>query len=177
MSSFASLLQQDIYTVPSFTLESGRTLYEVPVAYKTWGNLNPSKDNVMIICHAFTGSADVEDWWGPLMGRGKAFDPNRFFIFCANVMGSPYGSASPVTMNPETGTPYGPEFPATTIRDDDSQTGFGLFRSVICRSRHRRVYGWHGSLGVAVVLASRICSPHRAYCDVRQTFGLVYQLG
>lgn len=52
------------------------------------------------------------------MGRGKAFDPNRFFIFCANVLGSPYGSASPVTINPDTGMPYGPEFPATTIRDD-----------------------------------------------------------
>src|SRR5882757_7502413 len=56
--------------------------------------------------------------WGPLIGRGKAFDPNRFFIFCANVMGSPYGSASPVTINPDSGKPYGPEFPRTSIRDD-----------------------------------------------------------
>lgn len=72
----------------------------------------------MIICHAFTGSADVEDWWGPLMGRGKAFDPQRFFVFCANVLGSPYGTASPVTVNPDTQKPYGPEFPQTTIRDD-----------------------------------------------------------
>lgn len=107
----------------------------MPVAYKTWGKLNERRDNVMIICHAFTGSADVEDWyvgssifgratangqyrWGPLMGRGKAFDPNRFFIFCANVMGSPYGTASPVTINPDDGKPYGPDFPLTTIRDD-----------------------------------------------------------
>ena len=52
------------------------------------------------------------------MGRGKAFDPNRFFIICANTLGSPYGSASPVTINPETGKQYGPEFPPTTIRDD-----------------------------------------------------------
>ena len=52
------------------------------------------------------------------MGLGKAFDPRRYFIFCANVMGSPYGSASPVTINPDTKLPYGPEFPATTIRDD-----------------------------------------------------------
>jgi homoserine O-acetyltransferase len=52
------------------------------------------------------------------MGRGKAFDSNRFFIVCINVMGSPYGTVSPVTPNPSTGKPYGPEFPATTIRDD-----------------------------------------------------------
>ena len=58
-----SLIEQSIHIVPSFTLECGRTLREVPVAYKTWGKLNENKDNVMIICHAFTGSADVEDWW------------------------------------------------------------------------------------------------------------------
>ncbi len=63
MSSFADLLDQDIYVAPSFTLESGRILRDVPVAYKTWGKLNDKRDNVMIICHAFTGSADVEDWY------------------------------------------------------------------------------------------------------------------
>lgn len=52
------------------------------------------------------------------MGPGKAFDSSRFFIYCGNVMGSPYGSASPLSIDPETGKPYGPEFPATTIRDD-----------------------------------------------------------
>lgn len=52
------------------------------------------------------------------MGRGKAFDPKRYFILCANTMGSPYGSASPITINPDTGRKYGPEFPLTTIRDD-----------------------------------------------------------
>ncbi|KAJ7447501.1 Alpha/Beta hydrolase protein [Mycena galericulata] len=118
MSESLVHLDQSIYIVPTFTLECGRELRDAPVAYKTWGTLNSTKDNVMIICHAFTGSADVEDWWGPLMGRGKAFDPQRFFIFCANVLGSPYGSASPITTNPDTGKPYGPEFPATTIRDD-----------------------------------------------------------
>lgn len=141
MSVYTQLLDQNIYHVPSFTLESGHILKHVPIAYKTWGHLNDAKNNVMIICHAFTGSSDVEDWyeelvfpdaadhcscanvnvclrWGPLMGHGKAFDASRFFIFCANVLGSPYGSASPVTLNPDSGKPYGPEFPLTTIRDD-----------------------------------------------------------
>lgn len=75
----------------------------------------------MVICHALTGSADVGDWWGPLMGgRGRAFDITRFFVICLNSLGSPYGTASPVTNingDPSNGR-YGPEFPLTTIRDD-----------------------------------------------------------
>lgn len=62
-SAFAALLDQEIFFVPSFTLECGRILKNAPVAYKTWGQLNDTRDNVMIICHAFTGSADVEDWF------------------------------------------------------------------------------------------------------------------
>lgn len=65
----------------------------------------------MVICHALTGSSDVTDWWGPLLGPGRAFDPSKFFIVCLNSLGSPYGSASACTLNPDTGTYYGPEFP------------------------------------------------------------------
>ncbi len=56
--------------------------------------------------------------WGPLLGPSKAFDPTRFFIFCANVIGSPYGTVSSVTTNPETGRPYGPEMPGSSVKDD-----------------------------------------------------------
>lgn len=63
MFQVASLIDQNIYLVPSFTLECGTVLQDVPVAYKTWGQLNGSKNNAMIICHAFTGSSDVEDWY------------------------------------------------------------------------------------------------------------------
>jgi len=55
-------IDQEILVLPSFTLECGETLKDVPIAYKTWGKLNERRDNVMIICHAFTGSSDVEDW-------------------------------------------------------------------------------------------------------------------
>ena len=118
-SYYADLVQdQKVALVPSFTLESGQHLSTVPVAYKTWGRLNESRDNVLVLCHALSGSSDAEDWWRPLMGPGKAFDYNRFFVFCGNMLGSPYGSASSLTVNPDTGHPYGPEFPETTFRDD-----------------------------------------------------------
>ena len=109
---------QKLARLDEVVLESGVVLQDVPVGYKTWGKLNEARDNCLIICHAFTGSADAEDWWGPLFGADKAFDTRRFFIFCANSLGSPYGSASACTMNPETHDLYGPEFPLVTIRDD-----------------------------------------------------------
>ncbi|KAL2165081.1 hypothetical protein VTH06DRAFT_377 [Thermothelomyces fergusii] len=119
---FAALIpHQEIAIIPQFKLESGVTLYNVPVAYTTRGTLSPNGDNVMVICHALTGSADVADWWGPLLGGpGRAFDTSRFFVVCMNSLGSPYGTASPVTAkdgDPSKGR-YGPEFPLTTIRDD-----------------------------------------------------------
>ncbi|KAL4819414.1 homoserine O-acetyltransferase [Aspergillus spinulosporus] len=119
---FSALIEdQSIVIIPSFTLESGVTLHNVPVAYTTRGKLSPSADNALVICHALSGSADVADWWGPLLGGpGQAFDISRFFVVCLNSLGSPYGSASAVTYkdgNPEKGL-YGPEFPLTTVRDD-----------------------------------------------------------
>ncbi|KAF2764520.1 homoserine O-acetyltransferase [Teratosphaeria nubilosa] len=126
---FAELIpNQQIAVIPSFELESGETLHNVPVAYKTYGTLSSQADNAMVICHALTGSADVEDWWGPLLGGpgdeggegARAFDQSRFFVVCINSLGSPYGSASPVTAKDgdSKNEHYGPEFPLTTIRDD-----------------------------------------------------------
>ena len=119
---FAALIpDQEIAIVPSFRLESGVELHNVPVAYTTRGKLSKSRDNVMIICHAFSGSADVAEWWGPLLGGpGKAFDLTRFYIVCINSLGSPYGTASPITFKhgDRSRGRYGPEFPLTTVRDD-----------------------------------------------------------
>jgi homoserine O-acetyltransferase len=118
---FQLIKDQSIAIVPSFTLESGVTLHNVPVAYTTTGTLSPTRDNALVICHALSGSADVSDWWGPLLGgQGRAFDETRFFIVCLNSLGSPYGSASAVTYKDgdERRGRYGPEFPLTTIRDD-----------------------------------------------------------
>jgi homoserine O-acetyltransferase/O-succinyltransferase len=115
------ITNQSFAIIPAFTLESGVTLHNVPIAYTTRGKLSPGRNNALVICHALSGSADVADWWGPLLGGpGRAFDATRFFVVCLNSLGSPYGSASPVTY--EDGDPsrgrYGPEFPLTTIRDD-----------------------------------------------------------
>ncbi|KAI8900963.1 homoserine O-acetyltransferase [Globomyces pollinis-pini] len=109
---------QTITHLPSFTLESGKVLSNVPVAYKTWGTLNADGSNVLVLCHALSGSCDAEDWWGPLFGNGKTFDPSLFFIFCGNVIGSPYGTVSPLSIDPNTDKPYGPHFPLSTVRDD-----------------------------------------------------------
>lgn len=103
--------------LPSLQLESGRTLTDASVAFSSWGELNAQGDNAIVVCHALTGSSAADDWWGPLIGPGRTLDTNRFFVVCLNVLGSPYGSASPVSLNPETGGPYGPSFPTITIRD------------------------------------------------------------
>src|SRR5579859_6394788 len=83
---FAKLiLDQRIAIIPSFTLESGVVLQNVPVAYTTRGSLSENRDNALVICHALSGSADVADWWGPLLGgQGQAFDITRFFVVCLN---------------------------------------------------------------------------------------------
>ena len=98
-------------------LESGVTLPQVTVAYRTWGRLNAAGDNAVLVCHALTGSADLEQWWPELLGAGKALDPARDFIVCSNVLGSCYGSTGPTNLDPHTGRRYGGGFPAVTVRD------------------------------------------------------------
>lgn len=114
---YAALINQSFHPIPKFTLESGTVLTNIQVGYKTWGRLNSRGDNVLVICHALTGSSDVEDWWGPLLGLDRAFDPTRWFIFCANVIGSPYGTVSSVTRD-EAGAVRGPEMPGSSVKDD-----------------------------------------------------------
>jgi homoserine O-acetyltransferase/O-succinyltransferase len=100
-----------------FKLEIGETLPEITLAYTTIGKLNEAKNNVVWVCHALTGSADVADWWSGIVGEGKLFDPNEHFIVCANVLGSHYGSTSALSINPKTNTPYFHDFPFISVRD------------------------------------------------------------
>jgi homoserine O-acetyltransferase len=109
-----------------FTLESGAVLPEIRIAYETYGRLNKEKSNAILLCHALSGDAHVAGfhngetkpgWWDAVVGPGKAFDTERYFVICSNVLGGCKGSTGPSAINPETGKPYGATFPVVTIRD------------------------------------------------------------
>jgi homoserine O-acetyltransferase len=107
----------EVVTFDEFALESGATFHRVPVAYQAWGTLNATGTNCVVVCHALTGNTNVADWWTGLLGPGRALDTDKYFVVCANVIGSPYGTLSPLTVDEATGAPYGPSFPIPTIRD------------------------------------------------------------
>ena len=124
------------------TLDSGRTLAPVRIAYETYGTLAPAKDNVILVCHALSGDAHAAGWsddpnapttvdgvgaaergrsglgwWDGMVGPGKAFDTDRYFVVCTNLIGSCRGSTGPGSIDPATGRPYGAAFPVLTVGD------------------------------------------------------------
>ncbi|MEW6428972.1 MAG: homoserine O-acetyltransferase [Thermodesulfobacteriota bacterium] len=108
-------------------LESGARLGPVTVAYETAGTLNAARDNAILICHALSGDSHVagyyarEDskpgWWDIMVGPGKGIDTDRYFVVCANILGSCMGTTGPASINPATGKHYGLDFPVVTIGD------------------------------------------------------------
>jgi homoserine O-acetyltransferase len=122
-------------------LENGKSLDQITVAYETHGKLNSDASNAILICHALTGEAHVageavycdevlqaapllqamkpnhEGWWDGVIGPGRVFDSNRFFIICSNILGSCYGTSGPTSINPNTNIPYKTDFPQITVRD------------------------------------------------------------
>lgn len=111
-----------------FEFESGRSIDDLRIAYETYGEFEG--DNAVLVCHALTGSAHVAGhrdrtdtsgqaraWWDDIVGPGKAIDTNEYFVVCANVPGSCYGSSGPSSTNPNTGEPWGTDFPAVTVGD------------------------------------------------------------
>lgn len=115
-----------VYKQP-FTFKSGQVIPEFTLRYETYGALNATRDNAVLICHALSGdhhcagwhSTDDRKpgWWNNLIGPGRAVDTRRFFVVCANVLGGCQGSTGPSSINPATGRPYGILFPFVTIRD------------------------------------------------------------
>lgn len=100
-----------------FILESGITLPGYHLGYTTFGTLNKTADNVIWIFHALTANSNPEEWWSILVGKGKLFTPEKYFIICVNMPGSCYGSLSPFDTNPDTHKPYFHSFPFFTTRD------------------------------------------------------------
>ena len=126
-------------------LDCGRQLHPVRIAYETYGTLSPGRDNVILVCHALSGDAhaagftrapaaestrdgfraDERDgasgrglgWWDGMIGPGKAFDTNRFFVVSSNLLGGCRGTTGPSSTNPATGRPYGSDFPVITVAD------------------------------------------------------------
>jgi homoserine O-acetyltransferase len=98
-------------------LESGAILTEFDLSYTTYGQLNDDSSNVIWVIHALTGDSNASEWWNGLIGEDKFFDPSRYFIICANLLGSCYGSTNPLSNDPRTGQPYYYDFPEVTTRD------------------------------------------------------------
>src|SRR5213078_755485 len=126
-------------------LDCGRELHPVRVAYETYGTLSPRRDNVILVCHALSGDAHAagfskappeestrdgfgaEDrdgtagkglgWWDGMIGPGKAFDTNRYFVVSTNLLGGCRGTTGPSSIDPATGSPYGSDFPVITVAD------------------------------------------------------------
>jgi homoserine O-acetyltransferase len=117
----------DISQGRCFVLEGGGVLDEITIAYETWGALDASGSNAVLVCHALTGDAHAagpsgpgqptDGWWNELIGPGKALDTNRYFVVCANALGGCQGSTGPSSMSPFDGKPYGGRFPVVSTRD------------------------------------------------------------
>ncbi|HXH84387.1 MAG TPA: alpha/beta fold hydrolase, partial [Candidatus Tectomicrobia bacterium] len=114
------------FTTWNFRLESGRVLPELTLVFETYGRLVPDGRNAILITHGFSSSHRAAGrragdrapgWWNELIGPGKPFDTERYFVVSSNMLGSSYGSTAPRSIDPATGRPYGPDFPDITLHD------------------------------------------------------------
>ncbi|MBV9156759.1 MAG: homoserine O-acetyltransferase, partial [Acidobacteriaceae bacterium] len=115
-----------VVVFPSLRLDCGTALLNVEVAYETYGTLNADRTNAIMVLHAFSGDAHAAGisretgqpgWWSPMIGPGLAFDTDRYFVICSNVLGGCRGTTGPASIDPTTGQPYAMRFPVTTISD------------------------------------------------------------
>ncbi|CAG0969387.1 MAG: homoserine O-acetyltransferase [Bacteroidetes bacterium] len=139
----------------ALVLESGRILPDFTIAYHTFGKLNKEASNVVWVTHALTANSDVFNWWKGLFGENSLFNPNEYFIVCANVLGSHYGSTGPLSINPDTGSPYYHNFPEITVRD--MVAALNLLREYLQLKKIHTLIG--GSLGGQQALEWSITNP------------------
>ena len=165
------IVETKYYTFNNFSLTSGKVLQKVTVAYETYGKLNEGKNNAVLITHAFTGDAhcagyhegdEKPGWWHAMVGKGKAFDTDKYFVIASNVLGGCAGTTGPEEINPDTGVSYGTDFPAVTISDmvklQKKLVNFLGITKLFC------VAG--GSMGGMQVLQWAMDYPELIYCAV-----------
>ncbi len=120
------IVERHVAQFDSLALDCGVTLSPVDVAYETYGTLNAAKSNAILVLHAFSGDAHAAGishetgkpgWWDNMIGPGKGFDTNKYFVICSNVLGGCRGTTGPSSLNPATGCPYAMSFPVITIAD------------------------------------------------------------
>ncbi len=150
-----------------FALEGGGVLDRIDLAYETWGTLNASADNAVLVCHALTGDAHAagpsgpgqatEGWWDRMIGPGKPIDTSRYFVVCINVLGGCGGSTGPSSPHPDDDKPYGARFPVVSVRD--------IVRTQALLADHLGVDKWlsvvGGSMGGMQVLEWAVMYPNR----------------
>lgn len=150
-----------------FVLEMGGSLRAVEIAYETWGELDESASNAVLVCHALTGDSHAagelsrahkaDGWWNDFVGPGLAIDTDRYFVVCANVLGGCQGTTGPASVDPATGKPYGSSFPVVTIRD--------MVRTQARLADHLGIDVWNhvvgGSMGGMQVIEWSIMYPDR----------------
>lgn len=138
-----------------FELECGKVLPQISLAYQTFGIPNTQKDNVIWVVHALTANADVSDWWAGLFGKSKILDPEKYFIVCANNLGSCYGSTNALSINPQSNEPYFHDFPLITTRD--MANALELLRQYLDLPHIQMLIG--GSLGGQIAMEWAIMQP------------------
>jgi homoserine O-acetyltransferase/O-succinyltransferase len=150
-----------------FALEGGGLLRDVTLAYETWGELSPTADNAVLVCHALTGDSHAAGrlepghptpgWWDEIVGPGKSIDTDRWFVVCVNVLGGCQGTTGPASPHPDDGKPWASRFPVVTIRD--------MVRTQAAVADHLGVERWAlvagGSMGGMQVLEWGVMYPER----------------
>jgi homoserine O-acetyltransferase len=127
MSSLGHVTPQSRHFEQPLPLKSGASLRDYTLVYETYGTLDAERSNAVLVCHALNASHHVagtyagqdrsEGWWDNLVGPGKPLDTDRFFVIGVNNLGSCFGSTGPMHTNPDTGRPYGADFPVVTVED------------------------------------------------------------
>ncbi|MCU1227171.1 MAG: Homoserine O-acetyltransferase [Acidobacteria bacterium] len=127
-NTFIAAPPKQLVLPDGFRFLHGQTIAPFSITYETFGTLNADRSNAILVCHALSASAhaagkytDADDerpgWWDGLIGYGKGIDLDRFFVVCANIVGSCFGTTAPSSIDPATGTPYGSRYPWPTIED------------------------------------------------------------